>query len=155
MANEGNLKGKGFESRSTNELREMQSRGGKKSGETRRKKADFNRTLNALLTAKIDNNEWSPFLEALGLDSTVEAAVQAAMVLKAMKGDVRAYEVIAKYSGQAAKSEADTREQDAKIKGMELDNAEKEQRTAADEGGGLASAIMEAYEKRKRGETDA
>lgn len=111
MANYENIKDYGFDKRSASEVREMQSRGGKRSGETRRKKADFRKTLNALLTAKIDNPEWTPFLESLGLDSTLEAAVNAAMIKEALGGNVKAYEVIAKYSGQGTGTDADLEEQ--------------------------------------------
>lgn len=97
------------------EQRKIQQEGGKASGEARRKKADFNRTLNALLTAKIDSPEWTPILEALGLDSTLESAVNAAMILQAMKGDVKAYEAIAKYSGQTAKTDTDQEEQQLRM----------------------------------------
>ena len=109
-----NIKDKGFDHRSTSELREIQSRGGKASGESRRKKADFRKTLNALLTAKIDNQEWTPFLESLGLDSTLESAVNAAMIREALSGNVKAYEAIAKYSGQGTGTDADLEEQRAR-----------------------------------------
>lgn len=111
MANYENIKDYGFDKRSASEVREMQSRGGKRSGESRRKKADFRKILNALLTAKIDNPEWTPLLESLGLDSTLESAVNAAMIQKALYGDVKAYEAIAKYSGQGTGTDADLEEQ--------------------------------------------
>ncbi|MEI3225532.1 MAG: hypothetical protein V8S39_00215 [Lachnospiraceae bacterium] len=111
MANEENLKGKGFDSRTTRELREISSRGGKASGKARRKKADFRRTLNLLLTAEIDNPEWTPILKALGLDSTLESALNLAMIKEALTGNVKAYEAIAKYSGQTDKTEKDLEEQ--------------------------------------------
>ncbi|GLC79230.1 PBSX family phage terminase large subunit [Lacrimispora brassicae] len=113
MANNENLVP--FSNRSVSEAREYGRKGGKASGEARRKKADFRKTLNALLTAEIDNPEWSPFLEALGLDSTLESAVNAAMIKEALLGDVKAYEAIAKYSGQNLKSDLDIEEQMAKI----------------------------------------
>nr|DAI70334.1 MAG TPA: hypothetical protein [Caudoviricetes sp.] len=53
MAGYENIRDKGFDKRSTEEVREIQSRGGKRSGEVRRRKADFRKTLNMLLTAKI------------------------------------------------------------------------------------------------------
>lgn len=115
MANADNLKGKGFESRTTSELREISSLGGKKSGEARRKKANFRKTLNALLTAEIYNEDISPFLESLGLDSTLEAAVNAVMIREALNGNVKAYEAIAKYSGQDAKTEKDREAQKVKM----------------------------------------
>lgn len=109
--NEDNLKGHGFHERTASEQRELSAMGGKASGKVRRRKADFRKTLNLLLTAKIDNPEWSPTLEALGLESTLEAAVNAAMIKKALAGDVKAYEAIAKYAGQTDKTDADLAEQ--------------------------------------------
>ncbi len=111
MPNEDNLKGHGFHERTASEQRELSVMGGKASGKVRRKKADFRKTLNLLLTAKIDNPEWSPTLEALGLESTLEAAVNAAMIKKVLEGDVKAYEAIAKYAGQTDKTDADLAEQ--------------------------------------------
>lgn len=109
MANNENLVP--FSKRTVSEQRKIASAGGKASGEARRKKADFRKTLNALLTAEIDNPEWSPLLESLGLDSTVESAVNAAMIKEALMGNVKAYEAIAKYSGQSSQTEADEEEQ--------------------------------------------
>lgn len=109
MANNENLIP--FNKRSVSEAREFGRKGGKASGEARRKKADFRKTLSALLTAEIDNKEWTPLLEALGLDSTLESAVNAAMIREALSGNVKAYEAIAKYSGQGTGTEADLEEQ--------------------------------------------
>ena len=106
MANEHNLR-----RLTPNEAREYGRMGGKASGESRRKKADFRKTLNALLTAEIDNPEWTPILEAMGLDSTLESAVNAAMIKEALSGNVKAYEAIAKYSGQSDQTDADHEEQ--------------------------------------------
>lgn len=107
MSNYNNIKDKGFDRRSKDELRAICSKGGKKSGETRRKKANFKKSLNWLLTAKLDEKtELFMLLEALGMDGTVENAMSAAMIQKALNGDVKAYEVIAKIAGQDAKNEA-------------------------------------------------
>jgi len=106
-----NIKEKGFNKRTTGELREITSKGGKASGESRRRKADFRRTLNQLLTLKIDSPEWTPLLESLGIDSTLESAINAAMIKEALSGNVKAYEVIARYSGQTEKTEIDQEEQ--------------------------------------------
>lgn len=114
MAGYDNIKNKGFDHRTTEELREIQSRGGRNSGKARRRKADFRKTLNMLLTAEIDSPEWTPILQSLGLDSTLEAAVNMAMVKKALAGDVKAYEAIAKYAGQSDRTENDDAEQAAK-----------------------------------------
>lgn len=130
MANYENIKDKGFDKRSTSELREIQSRGGRRSGETRRRKADFRKTLNMLLTTEIDSPEWTPMLQALGLDSTLESAVNAAMIKEALSGNVKAYEAIAKYSGQTAQTDADIRNQQADT---ELKQARKQAVTGENE----------------------
>ena len=103
-----------FNKRTEEEQREIRSKGGKASGVARRRKADFRKTLNLLLTAEIDSPEWTPILQSLGLDSTLEAAVNMALIKKAMAGDVKAYEAIAKYAGQSDRTEKDDAEQAAK-----------------------------------------
>lgn len=107
-----------FSERSKEEAREFGRKGGKASGEARRRKADFRKTLNLLLTAKIDSPEWTPILEAMGLDSTLESAVNAAMIREALAGNVKAYEAIAKYSGQGTNTAADDEEQKARTEVM-------------------------------------
>lgn len=111
MAGYENIKDKGFDHRTTEELREITSRGGKASGEARRRRADFRRTLNMLLTAKIDSPEWTPILEAMGLDSTLESALNMAMIKEGLAGNVKAYEAVARYAGQSEKTDADEEEQ--------------------------------------------
>jgi len=111
LAGYENIKGKGFDHRTTDELRVISSNGGKASGESRRRKADFRRTLNLLLTTKIDHPEWTPVLEALGLESTLESALNMAMIKEGLSGNVKAYEAIARFSGQTEKTEADLEEQ--------------------------------------------
>lgn len=130
MAGYENIKDKGFDKRTTEELRVIASNGGKASGEARRRKADFRKTLNLLLTAKIDNPEWTPMLEALGLDSTLESAVNAAMIKAALNGNVKAYEAIARYSGQSDRPEEDIRNRDADT---ELKQARKQAVTGENE----------------------
>ena len=115
MAGYENIRDKGFDKRSTEELREIQSRGGKRSGEVRRRKANFRKTLNMLLTAEIDSEEWKPILEALGVDCTLETALNMAMIKEGLAGNVKAYEAIARYSGQSDRTDADAEEQKARI----------------------------------------
>ena len=81
MSGYENIKDKGFDKRTTDELRVISSKGGKASGKARRRKADFRKTLNMLLTAEIDNEEWKPILEALGVECTLESALNMAMIL--------------------------------------------------------------------------
>lgn len=95
--------------------REYGRRGGKASGESRRRKAAFRDIFNTLLTDEIDNEEWKPILEARGLPCTLEAIIAMAMAKEAMMGNVKAFEAIAKYTGQSDKTERDEEEQDIRI----------------------------------------
>lgn len=114
MANEKNLI-----RLSPSEAREYGRRGGKASGKARRRKADFRKTLNMLLTAEIDSEEWKPVLEALGVECTLESALSMAMIKEGLAGNVKAYEAIAKYAGQSGQTDADLEEQTAKIQLMQ------------------------------------
>lgn len=100
---------------SPNEAREYGRRGGKASGKARRRKADFRKVLNMLLTTEIDSEEWRPILEALGIECTLESALNMAMIKEGLAGNVKAYEAIAKYSGQASQTDADLEEQQIRI----------------------------------------
>lgn len=111
MANYENIKDYGFDKRTASERREIAVMGGKASGEARRKNANFRKTLNALLTAQIDSEEYKPILEALGLECTLESALNMAMIKEGLAGNVKAYEAIAKYAGQSDKTDADLEEQ--------------------------------------------
>ena len=122
-----------FDKRTEEEQRKIRSAGGKASGAVRRKKANFRKTVNAILTAKIDHPEWTPFLESLGLDSTVEAAVNAAMIREALNGNVKAYEAIARYSGQSDRTEADQEEQKARTEATKAQTAAAKAKSGQDE----------------------
>ena len=115
VANEKNLK----PVRTKSEARERGRNGGKASGEARRRKADFRKTLNMLLTAEIDSPEWKPVLEALGVECTLESALNMAMIKAGLAGNVKAYEAIAKYAGQSTRTDTDLEEQMAKINLMQ------------------------------------
>lgn len=129
MANDENLK-----RLTPSEAREYGRMGGKASGEARRRKADFRKTLNTLLTTKIDSPEWTPVLESLGLESTLEAAVNMAMIKEALTGNVKAYEAIARYSGQSDRTELDHEEQQAKVNVLKAKAQDPEMEDAADDG---------------------
>lgn len=107
MANSENLK----PVRTTSEARERGRNGGKASGKSRRRKAAFRETLNLLLTLDIDDDEWAPLLRSLGLDCTLETALNMAMIKEGLAGNVKAYEAVAKYAGQSPQTEADDEEQ--------------------------------------------
>lgn len=145
MAGYENIKDKGFDKRTTDELREICSKGGRASGESRRRKADFRKTLNMLLTAEIDNPEWTPVLQELGLDSTLESAVNMAMIKRALLGDVKAYIAIRDTIGQTTKSDRDIDEQDERIKSAKLENEEKHRKVTEDEDSSLSDIIERAF----------
>ena len=128
MANNENLIP--FHKRTEKEQREIRSAGGKASGAARRRKADFRKTLNLLLTAKIDSEEWKPVLEALGVECTLESALNMAMIKEGLAGNVKAYEAIAKYAGQSGKPDEDIRNREADT---ELKKARKQAVTGENE----------------------
>lgn len=130
MANNENLKGHGFHERTAREQREIAVAGGKKSGEVRRRKADFRKTLNALLTAEIDSPDWKPVLESLGVECTLESAMLMAQIKEALSGNTKAAYFVAQYAGQDGMSESDLRELEARI---QLLNAQKEKIVPAPE----------------------
>lgn len=104
-----------MDKRSKDEAREIGRRGGRASGASRRRKADFRKTLNLLLTTEIDSEEWTPLLNALGLESTLEVALNMAMIKEGLAGNVKAYEAIARYSGQSDRTDTDQEEQQVRM----------------------------------------
>lgn len=128
MANNENLVP--FDKRSESEVREYARKGGQASGRTRRRKAEFRKTLNALLTAEIDNPEWKPFLESIGLDCTLESAMLAAQIREAMQGNTKAACFVAQYAGQNGAAEEDIRNKEADT---ELKKARKQAVTGENE----------------------
>ena len=111
MANEQNLIPYGKGNRSESEEREMRSRGGKRSGETRRRKAALRDTMNRLLTMQVEVEGLSDILRSDGGESTYEEVIAMAMIQQASLGDVKAYQAIMKTIGQTERSEADLEEQ--------------------------------------------
>lgn len=129
MANYENIKDVNS-NRTPSERRELAIKAGKASGEARRRKADFRKTLNLLLTAKIDRPEWTPVLEALGVDSTLESAMLAAQIKEAMNGNTKAAYFVAQYAGQSAEPEENIRNREADT---ELKKARKQAVTGENE----------------------
>lgn len=119
MANEQNLK----PVRTKKEARERGRNGGKASGEARRRKADFRKTLNMLLTVDIDHPEITPILDAMGIDSTLETAMLMAQVKDAMGGNTKAAYFVAQYAGQDDRPKEDIENKKADT---ELKKARKE-----------------------------
>lgn len=98
-----------FNKRSKDEARELGRKGGKKSGETRRRKAKLRDTMNRLLTMRCEVEGLSDVLRADGCESTYEHLISMAMIERAALGDVKAYNAIMATVGQTDKSIADLR----------------------------------------------
>lgn len=97
MANEENLIPYRFNKRSANEARENGSKGGKKSGEVRRKRKAMKEQMEMLLTLPVKNQEQYSFISNLGIDKKEidnQMALIVAMYAKALKGDVQAFNAI-------------------------------------------------------------
>lgn len=116
MANEENLK----KIRSTREARELGKKGGIASGKARRKKADLKKALNTILTAEA-TSKTAQILEELGFENTNEMAIMLTLTQQAMKGNVRAIELINKMA-TSEKDDLDRKEQRARIKALEIAN---------------------------------
>lgn len=109
--------------RTPEERRELAKKAGQASGKARRRKANFQKTLNLLLTAEIDNEEWKPVLESLGVECTLESALLMAQIKAALDGDTQAAKFVAQYSGQSNRAEEDLENKKAET---ELIKARKE-----------------------------
>lgn len=123
MANEKNLI-KNSE-RTPSELREITTKGGIASGKARRKKAEFKKALEIVLSSQVQNQQLAEMLETMGYDNTNEMAIALMTVQKAMKGDLRAVELIARTGNQAAKDKLDKQEQKERIRALKLENQRK------------------------------
>lgn len=116
--------------RTPEERRELAKIAGQASGQARRRKANFQKTLNLLLTAEIDNEEWKLILESLGVECTLESALLMAQIKAALDGDTQAAKFVAQYSGQSNRTEEDLENKKAET---ELIKARKESITGENE----------------------
>lgn len=116
--------------RTPEERRKLAKIAGKASGRARRRKANFQKTLNLLLTVEIDNEEWKSILESLGVECTLESALLMAQIKAALDGDTQAAKFVAQYSGQSNRAEEDLENKKAET---ELIKARKESITGENE----------------------
>ena len=123
MANEENLIPSN--KRTKSEHREIAKMGGIASGKARRKKAEFKKALEIVLSSKVQNQQLAEMLETMGYDNTNEMAIALMTVQKAMKGDLRAVELIERTSNQVAKDKLDKQEQKERIRALKLENQRK------------------------------
>ena len=86
-----------FTERTESEVREMNAKGGRKSGETRRKQKTLRETLNIMLEKCATDPKYREMVLEAGIKKngiTNKDIVVAAMVLKAAAGDTKAFELI-------------------------------------------------------------
>lgn len=90
--NADNLKGKGFESRSTKEVREIASKGGKNSVEARRKKKLLKDCFDVLLEKDYKRKD--------GYTASGAETLALTVFEKAQRGDLKAFELVRDTAGQ-------------------------------------------------------
>lgn len=141
MANEQNLKVP-----SSEEARELGRKGGIASGKARRRKADLKRAFNTILKADVANENISKQLEALGFEATNEMALAMVMMQKAMKGNVKAFEQIARLVAIDTKDSLDRKEQRERIVSIQLENKRRKEQLENNGGEGININIINEWE---------
>lgn len=124
LANESNLIP--ANKRSKSEHREIAKRGGVASGKARRKKADFQKALKTILSSEVSHDQLASMLKKMGFDNTNESAIALVTIQKALKGDMRAIELIERSTAQVNKDSLDKSEQKERIKALKLENQRRE-----------------------------
>ena len=147
MANEENLIP--TNKRSKSEVREIGRKGGIASGKARREKADLKKKVNQILEMDVFSPQLKEMLEEKGLSATNQTAIATVLLQKALKGDMRAIELLAKMNGnEGTKDALDKKEQKERIKAQQLENKKREQ---ALEGGMASEDIMADYFEKLEG----
>lgn len=117
--------------RTPEERRENARKAGIASGKARRRKANLKKALNTILVADVSSEKLAETLESLGYERTNESAMVLAMVQKAIKGDVKAFEQIAKLTDNE-KDSYDIAEQQERTKLLKEKVAKAEKENEAD-----------------------
>lgn len=140
MANENLIP---FNERTEEEQRKIQRKGGIASGKARREKADLKKKVNQILEMDVFSPQLKEALEEKGLSATNQTAIATVLLQKALKGDMRAIELLAKMNGnEGTKDSLDKKEQKERVKAMQLENKKREQ---ALEGNVVSEDIMSDY----------
>lgn len=138
-----------FNERTKEEQRKIQRKGGIASGKARREKADLKKKVNEILAMDVFSPQLKKTLEEKGLSATNQTAVVTVLLQKALKGDIRAIELLAKMNGnEGTKDNLDKKEQKERVKAMQLENKKREQ---ALEGNIASEDIMADYFEKLEG----
>ena len=101
-----------FTERSEEEVKALNSKGGKKSGETRRKQRDMRAVARAILEHSMKDDQIQEVLgtatDLLDGDKSVMAVLTARMVQEAGKGNYKAYETVRDTAGFKPKDQIET-----------------------------------------------
>ena len=106
--------------RSPEEKFAIQSAGGKKSAENRRKKANLRKALDLVLINQAPTPKMRKTLKDLGYEETTEMAVMLSLIRKALSGDVGAIRLISEIS--LTNAEIQDRRQIAEVENIEIRN---------------------------------
>ena len=132
-----------FNERTEEEQRKIQRKGGIASGKARREKADLKKKVNQILEMDVFSPQFKEALEKKGLNATNQTAIATVLLQKALKGNIRAIELLAKMNGnEGTKDSLDKKEQKERVKAMQLENKKREQ---ALEGNVVSEDIMSDY----------
>lgn len=135
MAGYDNIKDKGFDHRSTEELREIQRKGGVNSGIKRRQKRDLRKCVQMVLNTKAHGEKTKATVkEVMGVDEddvTNRDVMIARLTLNALAGDLNALRTLFEYSGEtASEKRAEKAEKRAakafKVQMDNIDNLDKD-----------------------------
>lgn len=138
-----------FNERTEKEQRKIQRKGGIASGKARREKADLKKKVNQILEMDVFSPQLKEMLEEKGLSATNQTAIATVLLQKALKGDMRAIELLAKMNGnEGTKDALDKKEQKERVKAMQLENKKREQ---ALEGNVASEDIMADYFEKLEG----
>lgn len=151
MAGADNLKGKGFDSRTAEEQREIARKGGAASGKARRRKKALKSVLNQILATPLPD-EAAAKLGSAGIDpedANYQAAVGAALVKKAMAGNVNAISLLAQLTAddpyvQARQAEVRIKRDELKEKQREYDLDREDRRAESAGEDDIAAAWLDA-----------
>ena len=100
MANEQNLNGHGFDERTASEQREIASKGGKASGEARRRKRSLREAMQTMLALDLSEKEIND-LAKKGYDAQTQLdALTAAALMSAKRGNSQAFANVMRLLGE-------------------------------------------------------
>ena len=117
MANEGNLKPP-----TTKEARERGAKGGRASAEAKKKRKAMKEQMEMLLNLPLKDEQTRAFLEKMGIDTANmdnQMALVVATFQNAIRGDMKAVNIVREIIGERVQEISITQVTDAKVKELE------------------------------------